>query len=101
MSSVSKDFEEKRNFIRMFVNTKVTLTDPATGRTFDGDSKNLSGDGILVRTKAEFKLDQELNINVRSEKSKIAPLSAQFTVKRIEKLDNGIFEIGGPMKGIN
>lgn len=101
MSSVNKDYEEKRNFIRMFVDAKVTLTDTATGQTYPGDSKNLSGDGILITTDQIFQLNQELKLDVCSEKSQMPPLSAEFTVKRIEQLDNGRYEVAGPIKGVN
>lgn len=100
MSSASKDFEEKRNFIRMFVDAKVTITDPVTGNVYQGDSKNLSGDGILIQSNQEFQLNQELNVDISSDKSKMAPLSAQFVVKRVEKLENGMFEVGGAIKDV-
>jgi len=100
MSSVDKDYEEKRNFIRMFVDARVTITDPETGQTFHGDSKNLSGDGVMFITDQEFMENQLLNVDIRSEQSKLAPLKAQFVVKRIEKLENNQFEVGGTISSV-
>lgn len=101
MSSTNKDYEEKRNFIRMFVDAKVVITDPESGQTFNGDSKNLSGDGALLVTDREFKLNQILNVDIRSEQSRLSPLSAEFEVKRVKPLDNGMFEIGGSIKSVS
>ncbi|WP_444998179.1 PilZ domain-containing protein [Aliikangiella sp. IMCC44359] len=100
MSSLNKDHEEKRNFIRMFVDAKVTVTDPETGQTFQGDSRNLSGDGVMFITEQEFKTGQILDVDIRSEQSKLAPLQAKFEVKRTRKLENGHFEIAGTIDSV-
>lgn len=100
MSSVNQDYEEKRNFIRMFVDAKVSITDPQTGQVFEGDSKNLSGDGVMFITNQEFKANQTLNVDIRSEQSKLAPLTAEFVVKRIRQLDGDKFEVAGTIKGV-
>ena len=101
MSSGNKDYEEKRNFIRMFVDAKVTITDPDSGQTFEGDSKNLSGDGALLITDKEFPLEKVLKVDICSLQSKLAPLSAEFVVKRVEKLDDGNFEIAGTIQSVS
>ena len=54
MSLTNKDYAEKRNFIRMFINADVTMTDPDTGTAYNGESKDLSGDGVSVITSHEF-----------------------------------------------
>ena len=100
MSSVNKDYEEKRNFIRMFVDAKVSITDPNTGQVYQGDSKNLSGDGVLFITDHEFIENQVLIVDIRSEQSKLAPLTAEFEVKRVRQLENNQFEIGGTINGV-
>ena len=100
MSSVNKDYEEKRNFIRMFVDAKVSITDPKTGQVFEGDSKNLSGDGVLFVTDHKFEENQILTVDIRSEQSQLAPLTAQFEVKRIRQLENNQYEVGGTINGV-
>jgi hypothetical protein len=81
----------------MFVNAEVTISDPATGDTFKGQGKNLSGDGALFITDREFKIDQKLSLEISSEKSNLASLSADFEVKRVESLGDGKFEVAGIM----
>ncbi|TQV82898.1 PilZ domain-containing protein [Aliikangiella coralliicola] len=95
MSSVNLDYEEKRNFIRMFVDATVSITDPETGQTFEGDSKNLSGDGVMFTTNQDFKENQKLNVDIRSEQSKLSPLSAEFEVVRTKSIGNGRYEVAG------
>jgi len=97
MNSTNNDHSEKRNFIRMFVNAKVKVTDPATGNTYDAEGKNLSGDGAMFNSSEEFEVNQRLSLDIISEQSTLASLSADFEVIRVTKLDNGQFEIAGAM----
>lgn len=100
MSTANHDYEEKRNFIRMFVDAKVTITDPLTGNTCEGESKNLSGDGVLFITSQKFQENQTLEVDIRSEQSKLAPLKAQFSVKRIKELSDDKFEVAGTINDV-
>ncbi|MET1255341.1 PilZ domain-containing protein [Aliikangiella maris] len=100
MPSMNKDYEEKRNFIRMFVDAKVTITDTDTGNKYEGDSKNLSGDGVMFITDQKFTMGQILEVDIRSEQSKLPPLQAKFEVKRVEVLDDGRYEIAGTIDGV-
>ncbi len=97
MPSMDNDYSEKRNFIRMFVNAKVKITDPITGNVFEGIGRNLSGDGAMFTTSEKFKINQTLNVNISSEKSNLAVLSASFEVIRVEDIGDGLFEIAGTM----
>ncbi|MGX5174477.1 PilZ domain-containing protein [Aliikangiella sp. IMCC44653] len=100
MSSLNSEYEEKRNFIRMFVDAKVSITDPATSEVYEGDSKNLSGDGVSFITDKKFELNQKLSVDIRSEQSKLAPLSADFEVKRVESLGDGRYEVAGTIQSV-
>lgn len=97
MPSTDNDYSEKRNFIRMFVNAKVKITDPTTGNVFEGMGKNLSGDGAMFTTNNNFKVNQMLRVDISSEKSNLASLSASFEVVRVEDIGDGQFEIAGTM----
>jgi len=97
MASIGSDYDEKRNFIRMFVNANVRIIDPDTGKEYAGQGKNLSGDGAMFTSKQSFNINQKLNLHISSELSKLASLNADFEVKRVQKLDNGEYEVGGTM----
>ncbi len=100
MSSMSNDYDEKRNFIRMFVNATVRITDPSTGKTSDGQGKNLSGDGALFTTKEKYSVGQKLSLEISTDQSKLASLSAEFDVKRVEELADGSYEVAGTMLSV-
>ncbi len=95
--STENDYKEKRNFIRMFVNAKVRITDLSTGSQYDGEGKNLSGDGAMFATSHKFKVNQRLTIDICSEKSNLASLSAEFEVMRVQDISEGKYEIAGTM----
>ncbi len=97
MPSTGNDYDEKRNFIRMFVNADVQITDPATSQTYQGQGKNLSGDGAAFTTTEKFEINQRLNLNISSERSGMASLNAEFEVKRVDQLEDGSFEVAGTM----
>jgi hypothetical protein len=97
MPSTGTDYDEKRNFIRMFVNADVQITDPATSGVYRGEGKNLSGDGAAFITNEKFNLNQRLNLSISSERSSVASLNAEFVVKRVDQLEDGSYEVAGTM----
>jgi hypothetical protein len=101
MSPTDRDYAEKRNFIRMFIEADVDLTDPSTGKTFKGEGKDISGDGVSIITQQEFTMNQKLAVNIQAKQSTLAPLSAELEIKRVIKLDDGSFEVAGSIAKVN
>ena len=101
MTSTNNDYGEKRNFIRMFINAEVTITDPTTGDIYNGESRDLSGDGVSIVTNNKFELNQELEVHIRTKDGSISPLTAMLDVRRVKELDDGLFEIGGFIHGVS
>jgi len=97
MPSMSSDYDEKRNFIRMFVNANVNITDPVTGKVYQGQGKNLSGDGAMFTTDGKFEVNQKLNLTISAENSNVASLNAEFEVIRVNDCGDGQYEIAGTM----
>ena len=97
MSDLGSEYDEKRNFIRMFVNANVEIIDPHDNQRYLGKGKNLSGDGAMFTTDKEFSVGQILNLEIKTEKSSMASLTAEFEVIRAEKLSSGEFEVAGTM----
>jgi hypothetical protein len=100
MSAEHKDFEEKRNFIRMFVDAKVIITDPETGQTFTGESKNLSGNGVLFTCEQTFAVGKTLHLSISSEESQLRPLNAELEVIRVDPLADNRYEIAGTISSV-
>jgi len=99
--SASKDYDEKRNFIRMFVNAKVNITDPKSGNIFHGVGINLSGSGAMFTTDKAFDVGQKLTVDISSEQSQLAPLSAKFEVIRVTEDSDGSYCIAGSLAEIS
>ena len=97
MPSKGNDYDEKRNFIRMFVNAEVQITDPTTAQVFSGEGKNLSGDGAMFTTDAKLEINQRLSLDISSDRGNLASLHAEFEVKRVDQTEDGKFEIAGTM----
>ncbi len=100
MSSLSSKYDEKRNFIRMFVNADVEIINPSDNKRYNGQGKNLSGDGALFTSNQKFNVDQILNLEIKAEQSSLAALCAEFKVVRVEELSDGLYEIAGIMLNV-
>jgi hypothetical protein len=101
MSSLDREYEEKRDFIRMFVDAKVEITDPETDDRFIGDSKNLSAGGVAFLCEQSFSVGKRLQVKVSSEQSKLPPLKADLVVIRCDKSNDNLFEIAGTIENVS
>lgn len=101
MSGLGSEYDEKRNFIRMFVNAEVVIVDPTNNQTYSGKGKNLSGDGALFTTDQEFTVNQKLKLEIKSQQGSLASLSADFEVVRVNEVSSGCFEVAGIMLEVN
>ena len=97
----NKDYSEKRDFIRMFVNAKVNITDPVSGATFQGVGQNLSGSGTMFTTTEPFEVGQKLTVDISSEQSQLSPLSAEFNVIRVTEDADGQYTVAGRLENIS
>lgn len=75
---------ERRNFIRMSVNTEVTLT-RKDGSLVKGLSQNLSATGLSLSMGVELEMDEVVDIYIDSSGPGIRPLEASAHVVRVQK----------------
>jgi hypothetical protein len=101
MMNLARDFAEKRDFIRMFVDAKVTIVDTDSGAEYHGDAKNLSGKGLMFEAGFEPRIGAELKVTITSMQSRMPPLVANFTVMRVLAREKGLFEIGGELSNVS
>lgn len=85
----------------MFVNAKVNITDPVTGSKFQGVGVNLSGSGAKFITESAFDVGQNLTVDISSDNSQLAPLSAKFEVIRVDQEKDGQYCIAGSLADIS
>ncbi|QGX41406.1 PilZ domain-containing protein [Permianibacter aggregans] len=101
MMNLARDYAEKRDFIRMFVDAKVSIVDLDSGAEYHGEAKNLSGKGLMFEANFEPALDAELRVTVASMQSRMPPLVASFKVVRVIKKDDGMYEIAGELSNVS
>lgn len=83
MLSERINYDEKRNFIRMKVDTMVTFTKIDGKERYEGRCRNLSGAGMLLETKKKLEMGERLRILIPAEGPGYAPLEAMVEVVRV------------------
>lgn len=89
-----RDYDEKRDFRRMALDTRIQCKDLATGETFYGHAQDLSSQGLSIDTDREFALGARLEVRIVPEKALVPPLYAAVEVVRVEPADGGGFNLG-------
>ncbi len=82
-----RDYAEKRDFIRMKVDSEITLRDAQTGATCKGICRDLSGTGMSIEVGQPFQSNIELNTSLPSNNEAFP--SFDTTVKVIRCTDQG------------
>jgi hypothetical protein len=82
MSQHDKDYTEKRDFIRMTIDAKVTLR--YQGQEFEGVCHDLSSTGMQIRTDATAAVDDVLSVHLPSPSPLLDPLDVDAKVIRID-----------------
>ncbi len=85
MSLSGRNYEEKRNFIRMKVNTPVELiVENSAQPAIEGICRNLSGGGMLVEAPAVLPIGTKLCVSIASPHGHNPMLKAHTRVQRID-----------------
>lgn len=99
MGSIDRSFDEKRNFIRMKINTPVSIH--MNGRVYQGICKDLSGAGMLIETDDEFSIGDQLDVTIEQKNDNQIPFNAKVEVTRIQAGSPGTQVIGLLIKEID
>ena len=83
MNSISRDYQEKRNFIRMKVDTPVSVTLETEGKRFEGVCRDLSGGGMLVELASALPVGTRLQVCIESNHGHSPMLKAEVEVTRV------------------
>ncbi|MFE8071532.1 PilZ domain-containing protein [Marinobacteraceae bacterium S3BR75-40.1] len=84
-TSTMKDFSEKRDFIRMRVNTEITLTISETGETLKGVCRDLSGTGMMVEMDRPLKEGTVAHTSLPSQNPNFPSFDTKATVVRCDQ----------------
>ncbi len=101
MLLAERNYAEKRDFIRMFVDARVEVTDVESGITHQGEAQNLSGRGLAFASEFEPNVGSVLRVTVSSRQSRLPPLHAEFQVVRVIPIGDGRFEIAGELSNVS
>ncbi len=91
MASIDRSYSEKRDFIRMQVNSPIAIRHE--GSDYEGICKDLSGAGMLLETEQAFAVGAELEVSIAQKRETHLPFNASATVSRIDEHD-GKFLVG-------
>ena len=80
---LSKNYNEKRDFIRMKVDTPITITLTDTHQTLTGTCIDLSGSGLLVALNTSLAVNQKAKAVVTSHHGHSPTLQADVVVSRV------------------
>ncbi|TVZ38400.1 PilZ domain-containing protein [Alteromonadaceae bacterium 2753L.S.0a.02] len=84
MSLATREYQEKRNFIRMKVDTPVIVIVEADDQTFEGKCRDLSGGGLLVELPSALPVGTVARVAIQSNHGHSPMLQARAVVSRIE-----------------
>ncbi len=90
-----REYEEKRNFIRMKVEAPVHITLTEGNRTLQGVCRNLSGAGMLAEVTEQLSLGSVVLVHIPPADNKTVSFRAEGVVARVDELEQGY------MLGIN
>ncbi|CBL46963.1 Hypothetical protein HDN1F_33800 [gamma proteobacterium HdN1] len=86
MQTTARQYEEKRNFIRMNVDTGITFTKMGGQERHEARCRNLSGAGMLLETKKKLSAGERLRVNIPSDGPNFSPLNATVEVIRVDAI---------------
>jgi len=99
MAITDKNYAEKRNFIRMRVNTEIAL-DTTDGQLI-GLCKDISGSGLLIELDRELPLGTVVSASINQNSDRHSPFRATCETARVLHGENGKYLIGLIVKDIH
>lgn len=92
-------YNEKRNFIRMKINTPVQVE--VDGETFIARCKDLSGSGVLIQSDKAVALGTMVEIRIEQEGGKHQPFRASGEVVRLDPVNPSGYILGLSLTAIH
>ncbi len=83
-----REYSEKRDYIRMFVNADVSFKRQGNNQNFQGKSRDISGKGVSFITSEPVTEGEILDIVVNAVEASVPPLEIVAKVMRTESQPN-------------
>lgn len=87
MSNYERNFDEKRDFIRMRVDGRAVIT--ASGNSHEAVCIDLSSKGMQLKTEAAVTLGEQVEVEIISQHSQLPSLKATAEVIRVDAAEDG------------
>ncbi|WP_075185716.1 PilZ domain-containing protein [Teredinibacter haidensis] len=84
MNLANRDYQEKRNFIRMKVETPVTIDLINSDEHYEGLCVDLSGGGMLIEAPSAMPVGTRAKVSIKSSHGHSPMLQARVVVSRVE-----------------
>lgn len=94
MTMLSRTYDEKRDFIRMRVDTEIILTVDGSNEQLKGYCRDLSGTGMLIEVEKELAEGAICHTTLASTNSAFPSLDACIKILRCEQLGEDKFHLG-------
>ncbi len=94
------DYDEKRDFIRMQAECKMSYRLAGEETYTEGSCLNISGSGLLFKGPLALEAGRAAEIHLIPDNRITPPLTAYIEVVRCEPSGEGQYEIAGAIKGI-
>ena len=91
---MSHDYDEKRDFYRMTIDSPVTFRVEGNDQPHHGIAKDLSAIGMLLVSEHEAPVGATVELKMATENSLVPPLRARGEVLRVKPLNGNAYEIG-------
>jgi hypothetical protein len=92
MGQVSRDYSEKRDFIRMQVTTDTQIH--VNGEIFAATCLDLSSSGALLESEQGFEVNTPIILSIESGGGDTPPLQAQATLLRVRLMPDNVYQYG-------
>ncbi|RMH44989.1 MAG: PilZ domain-containing protein [Gammaproteobacteria bacterium] len=89
-----RDYSEKRDFVRMYVEANVRFCKDGETSYHDGVTTDLSGAGLGFKTEECLNIGDLLFVTVSSGIAKVPPLEMEVRVVRVDATGDGHYLIG-------
>lgn len=93
MTLKKRDFQEKRNFIRMNVNTKADLT-LENGTELKVTCHDLSSSGLKIEAEENIENGLNATICINSGGGETSDLRAEIKICRVQQVNENHYDIG-------
>ncbi len=95
MSLGNRNFTERRDFMRMKIDTAVTLIYGEPVNELEGICKDLSGTGISIEVDHKIPVGTECKVTIHDGHTNLSKFQAVFAIKRITDSEDNRFVLGG------